>query len=53
MFDLDVCEDEVIPVPNYEFEVIQLGDNPTRWMKIGYGLPFKVKSILIEFLKEN
>lgn len=53
MFDLDVCEDKLILVPNYEFEVIQLGDNLTRSMKIRYGFPFEVKPILIEFLQEN
>lgn len=38
-FDLDVCEDKVRPVPEGDFEVVLLDDNPLRSVKIGFGLP--------------
>lgn len=47
MFDLDALEDEVTLVPNIDFEVIQLGNNPYQSMKIGSRLPFKVKYTLM------
>ncbi|KAI5404672.1 hypothetical protein KIW84_051726 [Lathyrus oleraceus] len=41
MFDRDAHKDEVRPIPNGEFEAIQLEDIPTRVVKIGSMLPFK------------
>ena len=53
MFDRDAHKDEVRPIPNGEFEAIQLEDIPTRLVKIGSMLPFKVRFTLIECLGEN
>lgn len=53
MFDLDTHEDEVRPVPDGEFESIQLDDNPSRLVKIGFRLPLEVRSTLIECLHIN
>lgn len=36
MFNPDVREDVVRPVMNDKFEVIQLNDNPARYVKIGF-----------------
>lgn len=53
MFDFDAFEDGVRPIPDSDFEVILLGDNPARSVKIRYGFPFNVKYIVIECLQEN
>lgn len=46
-FDLDDCEDEVRPMPDGNFEFVQLKEDPTRSVKIGVDLPLKVRTILI------
>lgn len=52
-FDLDAREDVVRPVPDRDFEVIQLEEYLYRSVKIGVGLHLKVRTILIEFLQDN
>lgn len=43
MVNLDVREDEVRPIPNGDFEVVQLDDNPIKTVKIGSKLHSEVK----------
>lgn len=47
------CEDEVRPTLNDEFESVQLGEDPSRSVKIGYGLSPEIRSMLIECLQVN
>lgn len=49
-FNLVARNDKVRPTLDGEFESVQLGDNPTRSMKIGSNLIMDVRSILIECL---
>ncbi|MCI72202.1 hypothetical protein A2U01_0093465, partial [Trifolium medium] len=41
------------PIPDGDFEIIQLGEDPTKGIKIGVGLPDLVKRQLEACLKEN
>lgn len=53
MFDIDVREDGVRPIPNKNFEVVQLDDNPAQLMKIWSVHPSEVKYALVKCLQEN
>lgn len=39
--------------PDGDFEVGQLDENPSRLVKIGVGIPYRVKNTLIECLRAN
>ncbi|MCI40205.1 hypothetical protein A2U01_0061437, partial [Trifolium medium] len=41
------------PIPDGDFEIIPLGEDPTKGIKIGAGLPDLVKRQLEASLKEN
>ncbi|KAI5442395.1 hypothetical protein KIW84_011461 [Lathyrus oleraceus] len=43
----------VRPIPDGEFELIPLGDDPERTVKIGKGLPEETREELVACLKEN
>lgn len=47
MFDLDAHKAGVRPILDGEFKVIQLDDNPTWFIKIGFKLPYEVKTGMI------
>lgn len=53
IFNYEAHEDEVKPIPDDDFKVVQLYHNPTRFVKIGYGLSSKVKNMLINCLWSN
>lgn len=53
MFNLDASRQEVSPILNKDFEFVQLDNNPSRSVKIRYGLPSEVKSTMIKCLWEN
>ncbi|KAI5410826.1 hypothetical protein KIW84_056097 [Lathyrus oleraceus] len=46
-------EHPVRPIPDGEFELIPLGDDPERTVKIGKGLPEETREELVACLKEN
>lgn len=50
---LDSRKDEVTHTLDDELEFVQLGDNPTRSVKIESMLSPKVRSMLIEYLQAN
>ncbi|MCI75596.1 hypothetical protein A2U01_0096865, partial [Trifolium medium] len=41
------------PIPDGDFEIIPLGDDPSKGIKIGAGLPDMVKRQLEACLKQN
>ncbi|MCI74047.1 hypothetical protein A2U01_0095311, partial [Trifolium medium] len=41
------------PIPNGDFEIIPLGEDPKKGIKIGTGLPDLVKKQLEDCLKQN
>ncbi|MCI64297.1 hypothetical protein A2U01_0085555, partial [Trifolium medium] len=41
------------PIPDGDFEIVPLGEDPTKGIKIGTGLPDLVKRQLEACLKEN
>ncbi|XP_050876397.1 uncharacterized protein LOC127080113 [Lathyrus oleraceus] len=46
-------EHPVRPIPDGEFELIPLGDDPEKTVKIGKGLPEETREELVACLKEN
>lgn len=53
MINLDACKEKVRPIPNGEFEVIRFDDNPTRLVKIWFGIPSEVKSSLMNVFEQT
>lgn len=49
-FDLDAREDEIRPITNGDFDSIQLGEHPTRSVKVGVRLSLEVRVMLVEVL---
>lgn len=52
-FDLNAPEEEVRPVPNGDFELVQLEEDPVRLVKVGVKIPLEVRAMLIEYFHDN
>lgn len=53
IFDFKAREDKVKPILDDDFKVVQIYHNPTRYVKIGYGLSSEVKNTLVNCLWAN
>lgn len=53
MFDIEVHEERVRPIPDGDLVVVQLDDDLARSVKIRLRLPSEIKTVLIKCIRTN